>query len=138
MRKSFLQPILIIGVLFLVACGPATNPTPAVTLPPIQSPTATSLPASTVSPSGATLTTVQVSIEGFAFTPEELTVPVGTTVTWTNLDSVQHTITADDGSWGSGQLGKNAKYSFTFTQAGTYAYHCTNHPSMTATLVVTP
>lgn len=138
MRKFYPLPVLVIGILLLVACGPATNPTPVATLPSLQSPTATSQPANTVNPSGAAMTTVQVSIEGFTFTPEKLTVPVGTTVTWTNLDSAPHTITADDSSWGSGQLGKNATYSFTFTQAGTYAYHCANHASMTATLIVSP
>jgi plastocyanin len=58
-------------------------------------------------------------------------------VTWTNLDSMApHTVTADDGSWGSGTLGQGATYSHVFTSPGTYTYHCAVHPYMTGTVVV--
>jgi plastocyanin len=59
-------------------------------------------------------------------------------VTWTNLDGVAHTVTADDGSWGSGTLGQGATYSHVFTSPGTYTYHCAIHPFMTGTVTVTP
>ena len=71
----------------------------------------------------------------FSFSPNSLTVKVGTKVAWTNHDSVTHTVTADQGAFNSpGPPGSS--FSFTFTKAGTYAYHCSIHPSMTATIVV--
>jgi plastocyanin len=50
---------------------------------------------------------------------------------------VSHTITADNGSWDSGSLGKGQSFSQVFTQAGTFTYHCAVHPSMKGTVVVT-
>ena len=81
-----------------------------------------------------------VTIKDFAFNPGTVTVKVGTKVTWTNEDSVAHTVTADNTSSdapASGNIGKGDSYSFTFNKAGTYAYHCTPHPYMKATIVVT-
>lgn len=83
---------------------------------------------------GGTLHTVTIS--DFAFSPATLTVQVGDTVTWTNLDPVQHTATSTSGAFDSGLLDPDASYSVTFTQAGTYAYLCTPHPSMTGQVVV--
>jgi plastocyanin len=77
-----------------------------------------------------------IDIVDFAFAPAELTVPVGTTVTWTNQDSAPHTVTADDGAFDSGRMDQGATFSFTFDTAGTYAYHCDFHPNMTATITV--
>ena len=65
-----------------------------------------------------------MSIASFSFQPASLTVSVGTTVTWTNNDSASHTVTADDGSFKSGTLGKGETFSQTFATAGTFAYHC--------------
>lgn len=78
-----------------------------------------------------------VKIASFAFDPASLTVKVGATVTWTNSDSPSHTVTADDGSFGSGSIATGATFKQTFAKAGTYAYHCAIHPSMKATIVVT-
>jgi len=77
-----------------------------------------------------------VSIQNFAFNPATLTVPVGTTVTWTNNDSTAHTVTADDGSFKSGNVDPGATFSFTFSTAGTFNYHCEIHPNMTASITV--
>jgi YVTN family beta-propeller protein len=73
-----------------------------------------------------------VRISGFAFTPASLTVAPGQTVTWTNADSVPHTVTADGGAWDSGRLPPGASFSFTPARPGTYAYHCAIHPFMRA------
>lgn len=62
-----------------------------------------------------------------AFGVNPLTVPVNTQVTWTNNDSVAHTVTADDGSFDSGTLQAGQSFSHTFSSAGTVAYHCTIH-----------
>jgi plastocyanin len=78
-----------------------------------------------------------VTIHNFAFSPASVTVAPGTTVTWTNNDSTAHTVTADSGNGPkSGQLQQGQTYSFTFSQAGTYAYHCSIHPEMKATVTV--
>jgi plastocyanin len=77
-----------------------------------------------------------VTIQNFAFDPASLTVAVGSTVTWTNRDSVGHTVTADDGSFDSKTIANGDTFSHTFSQAGTFAYHCSIHTTMKATIVV--
>ena len=79
---------------------------------------------------------VAIDIVNFAFSQASVEVAVGTTVTWTNNDSVAHTVTADDGSFDSSAIDSGKTFSFTFTDAGTYSYHCDFHPNMTATIVV--
>ncbi|CAM5297609.1 EfeO-type cupredoxin-like domain-containing protein OS=Kitasatospora aureofaciens OX=1894 GN=GCM10010502_21580 PE=4 SV=1 [Kitasatospora aureofaciens] len=81
-----------------------------------------------------------VTIKNFAFAPATLTVKAGTKVTWSNTDPDAHTVTSKQGSGGplqSTALATNDAYSYTFTQPGSYAYYCTIHPFMTATVVVT-
>ena len=80
-------------------------------------------------------------MQGFAFVPQTLTVSAGTTVTWTNLDSAPHQILADSGQTGvdgfsSPNMATGSTYSYTFQKAGTWAYHCSIHPSMKGTVVV--
>ena len=62
-----------------------------------------------------------VKIDNFVFGPKTITVPVGTTVTWTNSDDIPHT---------------DENFSYTFTKAGTYSYFCSIHPKMTGQVVV--
>ena len=76
-----------------------------------------------------------VDIKDFKFTPTNLTVPAGTTVTWTFDDSTQHTVTANDNSFMSSALGSGQTFTHTFSAAGTTAYHCSIHPFMTGTIV---
>jgi len=79
-----------------------------------------------------------ISIVNMAFGPATLTVKTGTTVTWKNNDGIAHTVTSNDGTtFDSGTLAAGASFSFTANTAGTFAYHCTIHPGMTATLIVT-
>ncbi|MBV8861054.1 MAG: cupredoxin family copper-binding protein [Mycobacterium sp.] len=78
-----------------------------------------------------------VSIDNFAFVPATLTVPVGSTVTWTNHDEEPHTVAASDGSFHSPGMGSQATYSHTFPTAGRFDYVCSIHPFMHATVVVT-
>jgi plastocyanin len=77
-----------------------------------------------------------VSIKGFAFNPATIQAKAGENVTWTNEDSVPHTVTLDDGSSKSGNIAGGATYSHAFTQAGTFAYHCEIHPQMKGTVTV--
>jgi plastocyanin len=72
----------------------------------------------------------------FRFGPQTLTVPVGTTVTWTNSDDIPHTSVSTDGVFKSKVLDTDEKFSYTFTKAGTYPYYCTIHPKMTGQVVV--
>jgi amicyanin len=78
-----------------------------------------------------------VSISDFKFNPATLTIPAGTTVTWTNQDEEPHTIAAKDGSFHSPGLDTHGTYSYTFTNPGSYDYICSIHPFMTGTVVVT-
>jgi plastocyanin len=72
----------------------------------------------------------QVEIAGFAFAPTPLQVPVGTVVTWANLDPAAHTVTARDGSFDSGTLEPDVRFETTFARAGTFDYFCQIHPTM--------
>ncbi len=74
------------------------------------------------------------------FVPMAIKVKVGTTVTWTNKDSVHHSITADNVASNAPDgplIGQGEKYSFRFTKAGTYTFHCMPHPYMHGTVIVT-
>ncbi len=79
-----------------------------------------------------------VTIRNFSFGPSTITIKVGDSVTWTNSDAVTHTATADDGSWDTGSISKGESKNTTFNTPGTYTYHCTPHPFMKGTVVVTP
>ncbi len=87
--------------------------------------------------SEATTESADIIIENFAFTPETIIIQSGDTITWRNDDSVSHTVTSDEGSeLDSGFLSSGDTYVHTFNTPGTYTYHCTPHPSMTATIIV--
>jgi plastocyanin len=77
-----------------------------------------------------------VEIADLAFSPDTLTVAVGTTVTWENSDSLPHTSTSEDEVWTSGTLGSGDEFSVNFEQAGTFSYFCEIHPSMIGSVVV--
>jgi len=77
-----------------------------------------------------------VTIVDFNFDPSPITVAAGTEVTWTNEDDATHTVTAEDDSFDSDDLEKGATYAETFDEAGTFAYVCSIHPSMSGELVV--
>ena len=83
-------------------------------------------------------TPTSVIIKDFAFSPPTLTVREGETVTWTNDDGVDHTVSATDRSFTSQELQQGAAFEFTFTAPGTHTYICALHPEMTATVTVTP
>jgi plastocyanin len=78
----------------------------------------------------------QVTIADFSFQPPELTVPVGTRVTWTNNGGRQHTVT-DPGVWDSGPLNPGQSYAAMFAIPGTFDYQCTIHPEMRGRVIVT-
>lgn len=131
--KTKLFTILVLAAIFLGACGTTATPSPQLApstltpVPAIQAPTSTST---------ALGSKAAITISGFKFVPDAVNVTIGTTVTWTNQDSTNHTVVADDGSWKSESLAKDATFSFTFDKAGTYTYHCSIHTSMKGTIIV--
>src|SRR5271156_6454542 len=68
--------------------------------------------------------------------PATVTVPVGTTVTWTNRDDIPHTAVSTDGVFKSKVLDTDDTFSFVFSKPGTYPYYCTIHPKMTGQIIV--
>jgi plastocyanin len=80
--------------------------------------------------------TMEVKIDNFSFGPQALTVPVGTTITWTNRDDIPHTVVSNDGVFKSKVLDTDEKFSYTFSKAGTFPYFCSIHPKMTGKVVV--
>jgi plastocyanin len=80
---------------------------------------------------------VEVKIDNFAFSPQELTVAVGTTVEWVNRDDIPHVVVSDDKkTFKSKALDTDETFSYTFTQPGTYPYFCSIHPKMTGKVIV--
>ncbi len=77
-----------------------------------------------------------VTIRGFMFHPQSLTVKAGSTVTWTNRDEEPHTIASATGLFRSGAVDTNEAFSFRFDRPGTYQFICTIHPTMVGTIVV--
>jgi plastocyanin len=79
-----------------------------------------------------------ISMKDIQFAPKDDTVKVGTTVTWTNDDSVDHNVTATEGAdFKSDDFGQGGTYKFKAEKAGTIKYTCTLHPGMDGTLEVT-
>lgn len=88
------------------------------------------------SATGQAVQTTEIRVDNFTFTPETLTVPANSTVTWTNKDDVPHVIASTDGMFRSKGLDTDDHYSFKFSQPGTYTYYCSIHPKMTGKIVV--
>ena len=78
----------------------------------------------------------RVEIGDFAFSPATIEVPLGTEVTWENADPTPHTVTARDGGFDSGALDPGSRFAATFDRAGTFAYFCQIHPTMTGSIRV--
>ena len=78
---------------------------------------------------------LKVTIDNFTFTPAELKVKVGDTVTWTNHDDIPHTVVSA-GKYRSKTMDTDGTFSFTFTSAGDYKYFCSLHPHMTGMIKV--
>jgi plastocyanin len=79
----------------------------------------------------------RVEIADLAFAPDELTIAAGSAVTWVHADpNLPHTATSDDDVFDSGSLSEGDEFTFTFEEAGTYAYFCQVHPTMRGTIVV--
>ncbi|MHB9033589.1 MAG: cupredoxin domain-containing protein [Anaerolineae bacterium] len=138
-RISVLVGVIIIVALLLAACSPSANSTQP------SGGGATQAPGSTNEPSGSATTagtTANVEMKNIQYVPAELTVKAGTTVVWTNKDSVAHTVdsgTRDNPTslFKSGNVEPGKSFSYTFSTPGTYPYFCEPHQSMNGTITVT-
>jgi plastocyanin/sugar lactone lactonase YvrE len=150
-EPSIAEPYPVPADLMSDGACPGDDATPQAGLlptaaPPLVTPTPEAMPLASGTPPAATAATpatgeatgaeAAVEIKDYAFTPPELTVAAGTTVTWTNNDTVPHTATASDGSFDSGNLNPGESFSFTFHTPGTYPYVCQYHAGMQGTIVV--
>jgi plastocyanin len=94
-------------------------------------------PSLAKSPEEKSTSSTSVKIDNFSFGPAAITIPAGTTVTWTNNDDVPHVVISDDNKmFKSKALDTDDRFSFTFTKPGTYNYYCAIHPKMVAKIVV--
>jgi plastocyanin len=89
------------------------------------------------SPMSPTPSTVGATIESGGFTPSQITVPTGASVTWTNGDSVAHTVVAGDPAFDSGPIPPGGTFSQMFPSAGTFTYHDGANPDMVGVVMVT-
>jgi plastocyanin len=139
--------LLTLAVLGVTACSAgaastrtAAHPAPSVA-PAGTNHTPTTMPMPAGAPDSAVAAAVAsnaVTIQGFKFGPNAITIKTGTTVTWTNKDDEAHTVFfAFDGSRSPILVNSNNVYSKTFSTPGSYTYHCTIHPFMTGTVTVT-
>jgi plastocyanin len=138
----FTRFVSLVFVSSIIACGGDSAPTP---------------PADGGQDLPAPPNSVTVTIQDFSFAPRSVTVKAGTTVRWTNAGPSAHNTTSDATLWDSGPLdaptsggggygnggSRGASFDFTFTQPGTYPYHCNLHPvssypNFTGTVIVTP
>jgi plastocyanin len=143
MRKVLIILVVLMSVFLGIGCtGTQTNQTEA----PVEVITPSETPA--ITPVGTPVTLdsnttplpagenkiVEVSMQNFAFNPQSVEISTGDTVKWTNMDSATHDVKGT--GFASNSLAKGDTYEFQFTEAGTYDYICTFHPSMKGTVVV--
>jgi plastocyanin len=129
MRDSRRYLVGALAVVWLAACGGNTT-----------SPGSGSTPSTSVGVAGANLGTATDKIAAtgqLAFEPAMTTAHVGDIIQWTNTASFEHTITFDsESSLSDPSLQPGGTWEVKFTTAGTYQYHCSIHPQMVGTIVV--
>jgi len=141
LRSAWLISLLAtMVVLMLAACGGAASaPASPATPAPTTATTSESTPATSPSTSTSSPEIKMVESNGiYSFTPATLTITKGTKVVWTNTSDAPHTVTPDTASafTASSNLTQNQTYSLVFNTAGTYAYHCSIHSYMKASIIV--
>ncbi len=147
MKKNSL---VIFALLALVMLGAGCYGTPSAPAPEVNAPSANApeinieVPGSENVPPAANANqpaeaevysnSAAVLLQNFSFAPASVTIAAGGEVTWTNRDSVNHTVTGDD--WGSELFGKDQTFTKKFETPGVYPYYCMPHPNMTGRVVV--
>jgi len=122
-----------------IACAGSPSSAPPTDLPPTTAPPA----AESTDTVQAAEEPVNVEIKLFAYNPEVLEVPVGTTVSWTNRDGIEHSVTTGtprdpSETFDSGLFTEGESFSFAFTETGEYPYFCTRHNSIQGLVKVVP
>jgi plastocyanin len=141
MRRSTLIVIIIVAVLAVAGAVVAINHNNPTYNAPATSSTSqnTANNTSTGSNSNSQPSSGTINIKNMMFTPPQITVAKGGSVTWTNNDTTTHTVVDDLSNVGgpaSGDIAPGGTYSFTFSKTGSFQYHCSIHPSMRGTIVV--
>jgi cupredoxin-like protein len=116
--------------------SPVPSPTPEPSPSPVPSPTPqpTPEPSPEPTPTPEPLPDITINIVNMAFQPASVTAKVGQKVVWKNKDITTHTATADSGEFVSPFIDPGGQFSFTVSSVGEFAYHCSVHPAMKATL----
>lgn len=122
--KNFMASLLMVMVLALVSCGSSERQA-------APAPAAPQAAAASPSPTGKLY---KVTIEGFAYHPETITIKKGDSITWTNEDAAPHTSTGK--GFDSGLLKTTESWTYTFSETGTFDYVCSIHLYMKAHVVV--
>jgi len=133
MKNGIIIGVLVVIVLVVggILIGKSYSNSPAYSTSPTPTTSATTAAGTTTSGSQT------ISISNFAFSNPDITVHVGDSITWTNNDSTTHTVTSiPSGPLNSGDLAQGKSYTYTFTTAGTFNYHCAIHANMTGTVTV--
>jgi plastocyanin len=114
---------------------PTHKPKPTPTHKAVATPTRAPTPTPTPKPRPVT---VHIKMTNAGYSPGSKTIPVGSTVIWTNDGGIAHTVTATSGPvmFDSGNMDPGATFQYTFTKPGTYEYDCQYHPYMTGTIIV--
>lgn len=134
MKKIATLSVLALSTLILSGCGSSgSTKSPSVT-PQSQGSSSQNQNIATPQDQGTKAESNTVNIQNFAFNPGTLTIKKGATVTWTNNDSAPHQIKS--GTFNSNLLDKGQTFSFTFSEAGTFDYSCSIHPSMMGKIIV--
>jgi plastocyanin len=128
-RAGTLAAVVLLSV-GVVACGKSSTSASSSTS------TAPAAAGGATTTTGAAVKAGAITIHNFMFQPNPTTAKVGDTITVTNQDGTDHSLTATDGSFNTGVFSSGSK-TITLTKAGTFTYHCMIHNFMTGTITVT-
>jgi plastocyanin len=131
MKNVLMVVIILAAVLLAVGCGQSS---PASTS--VASSASSTSETTTVSIPAVASKLVSVTISNLAFNPKDVTIPVNAKVTWTNNDSATHSVTSDSGLFESPALKQGSWFTYSFSEVGTFPYHCKFHAEMTGTVIV--
>ena len=111
---------------------PSSAPSTAASAPAASAPAAAAACQETTDPGDVT-----ASIKDFSFDPAEIQAKVGQVIAFSNTGAAPHTVTLDDGSCTTPNIAPGASDGVSFSAAGSYPFHCSIHPQMKGTIVVT-